>query len=90
VTGTGQTIAGLASMLSGQFDRMFLDMTGLTGKYDFSMRFNGAGIKSDAADDPSTPDIFAEMRRLGLRMESRKAPIDVLVIDYAAQQPTEN
>jgi uncharacterized protein (TIGR03435 family) len=39
LTGTGQTMAGLAHMLSGQFDRPEIDLTEVTGKYDFSTYF---------------------------------------------------
>ena len=39
MTGSGQSMAGLAEMLSGQLDLPVVDMTGLTGKYDFTLYF---------------------------------------------------
>ncbi|MGO9257150.1 MAG: TIGR03435 family protein [Bryobacteraceae bacterium] len=34
--------------------------------------------------------LFAAVQSLGLRLEPRKAPIDILVVDYAEKTPTEN
>lgn len=102
ITGTGETIAGLADMLSGQFDRPVLDRTGLTAKYDFFLRFNPVGLKSSAvlpvgiAVPPSEPkesdgpDIATAMRKVGLRFESAKAMVEVLIVDHANDLPTEN
>ena len=40
--------------------------------------------------DPA-PDVFAAVQQyLGLKLEEKKAPLDVLVVDYADKTPTEN
>lgn len=41
-------------------------------------------------DTASGDSIFNEIQKLGLKLESRKAPIEVLVIDHAERKPTEN
>jgi hypothetical protein len=52
------------------------------------------GTKMAAADESqecNTPSIFAAVQeQLGLRLESRKAPLDVLVVDQAQKIPAEN
>lgn len=44
---------------------------------------------ADAASDP-TGSIFTSIQQLGLKLESKKAPIDILVIDRVEKMPTEN
>jgi uncharacterized protein (TIGR03435 family) len=75
------------------------DQTGLQGRFDFTLKwtpdefqFAGLGVKppppADTADAP--PDLFTAMQQqLGLKLDSTKAPVNVLVIDQAAQ-PTPN
>jgi uncharacterized protein (TIGR03435 family) len=41
------------------------------------------------ASDPSGPSIFTAIQDLGLKLDSMKGPVDVLVID-SVQKPTEN
>lgn len=87
--------AGL--MQSIVLDRPVVDQTGLTGRFDFQLKwtpdasqFNGRGglAKHDEADAP--PDLFTAIQeQLGLQLKSVKAPVDVLVIDRV-EKPTEN
>ena len=44
----------------------------------------------DAASDPTGVSLVASLRKLGLKLERRKAPIEVLVIDKVEKVPTEN
>ena len=53
-------------------------MTGLTGRYNIRLSYKK---ETDPADDPR-PSIFAAVtEQLGLRLEARKGPIEVIVID---------
>jgi uncharacterized protein (TIGR03435 family) len=45
---------------------------------------------SDAASDPSGGSIFTTVQKLGLKLDPRKAPIDLIVIDHIEKMPTEN
>jgi uncharacterized protein (TIGR03435 family) len=45
---------------------------------------------ASAATDPSGNSIFASVQQLGLKLDSRKAPIDLIVVDQALKTPTEN
>jgi uncharacterized protein (TIGR03435 family) len=50
-----------------------------------------AARPGDAAADPAgNSAIFAAVQQLGLKLESRKAPMDLLLIDHAEKSPTEN
>ena len=43
-----------------------------------------------AASDPSGGSIFQSVEQLGLKLEPRKAPIDLIVVDHLEKAPTEN
>ncbi len=51
---------------------------------------DAGGSPANAASDPSSSSIFNSVRRLGLKLELRKEPITVLVIDHLERTPTEN
>jgi len=96
------TLAEAASVLQGNLlDKPVVDQTGLSEKYDFRLRFTpdqgmmasfGAPPGQPAtADNPDAPpDLFlAFQQQLGLKLESTKAPADVLVIDKI-EKPSAN
>jgi uncharacterized protein (TIGR03435 family) len=83
------TIAGYLERLSG---RPIVDLTGLTGDFDVSLRFNpGVGRLSDVTTASQTqlddrPLIFTAVReQLGMKLEPSTAPMEVLVIDAATK-----
>jgi uncharacterized protein (TIGR03435 family) len=97
------TMAEFAGVLQGQIlDRPVVDQTGLgSTRYNFILRFTPDGPQTqpgaagpngappvDPADAP--PDIYtAFQQQLGLKLESTKAPADVLVIDRV-EKPSDN
>jgi uncharacterized protein (TIGR03435 family) len=103
--GQGLDMPFLAQMLTQQLGRTVLDKTGLTGNYVFTLQFkpddsqgamfNGlaSGLKSPAdtpSPDSSGPSIFAALEeQLGLKLESQKGSVEILVIDYV-EKPSEN
>jgi uncharacterized protein (TIGR03435 family) len=76
------------------------DQTGLTGLYEFNLTFDdpnnkppGAARVGGQAESPSEPlpDIFTALQdQLGLKLEPKKTPIDLIVVDHAEKTPTEN
>ncbi len=80
----------LAALLSRTTRLPVLDKTGLTGFYQFDLRY--ANEVSEAPEEnPAGPSIFtAVQEQLGLKLESRKGPVEVLVIDHAEKIPLEN
>jgi uncharacterized protein (TIGR03435 family) len=49
-----------------------------------------AARPADAASDSGTSSIFATLQTLGLKLEPRKVPIDLVVVDKAEKMPTDN
>ena len=63
------------------------DMTGLPGVFDITLDFAADGLA--AGDNDPVPDVFAALQQIGLQLEPRKSPIEVLVIDHA-EKPDAN
>lgn len=65
--------------------RMVLNRTGLTGEYDFKLDWaedNGDGTQAD----PALPSLFTALQeQLGLKLESQKGSVDVIVVESAAK-----
>jgi uncharacterized protein (TIGR03435 family) len=45
---------------------------------------------ADSASTPSGGSLFAAIQQLGLKMEPRKAPLEMVVVDHLEKTPTEN
>jgi uncharacterized protein (TIGR03435 family) len=97
----GRTMAQLAESLSrlsntgSSLNRLIVDRTGLEGQYDVTLKFTPENIPPGnvpgfPAVDPNGPSIFTALQeQLGLKLDSQRAPVNVLVIDRA-DRPTEN
>jgi uncharacterized protein (TIGR03435 family) len=86
VTGKEVPLERLADLLSGQLGRPVFDKTGLAGNYSFVLYFTPDNAA--AGDEPFLP--AALQQQLGLRLEVRKGPVELLVIDRIERAPTEN
>jgi len=74
----------LVGLLSGSVERVVIDRTGLAGRFDVELDWSP---DQSATDKPS---VFAAVQeQLGLKLESQRAPVDVLVIDHV-ERPTED
>ncbi len=89
---TSQPISRFTFMLTRRLGRPVFDETGLKGAYDFQVDLSGLGFNGNPPpDDTAGPSIFTAVQNdLGLKLESLKRPIDVLVIDSVSKVPTEN
>jgi uncharacterized protein (TIGR03435 family) len=80
-------------------DRTVVDRTGLKGNFDLSMGWSPDETQAmrgppDAPKPPQSdntgPSIFSAIQeQLGLKLESAKGPVDVLIVDHA-EKPSEN
>lgn len=93
------TMAEFAGFLQAQvLDQPVVDQTGLTDRFDFSAKYTpdasqltpGAPAPPVSNDADAPPDLFtAFQQQLGLKLESTKAPVDVVVIDKV-EKPSDN
>ena len=86
---------GVASRFTS---RPIVDETGIEGQYDFNLTFapeettSLAGVTSDSTatvSDPA-PSLSDAVKQYGLRIETRKEPIEMFVISHIEKMPTEN
>jgi uncharacterized protein (TIGR03435 family) len=88
VTFRGFSVAGLADRLSGpvfKLDRPVVDMTGIKGVYDFTLNWAPGDAASDGRSGPS---IFTALQeQLGLKLEPRKIPFRIVVVDHVEKDP---
>ncbi len=78
-------------MLTAQLGRPVSDKTGLTGNYDFVLKYKGRSARDRNPEDldPTPPMDRALQQELGLKVEAAKGPVRMLVIDHI-QKPSEN
>jgi uncharacterized protein (TIGR03435 family) len=92
VSGSDHTVALLAEQLSRTLGRVVVDKTGLDGRYDLTLKWATdepvAGTGGSSAD--AGPSIFTAIQeQLGLKLESGKGPVPILVVDHL-EKPSEN
>lgn len=98
---TGQTMQGLSVALTQLMGRSVVDKTGLAGRFDFGLLVDLqtlAQLSADLGDNPrplplgtpGAPALGTQLREeLGLKLDSRRGPVEVLVID-SAERPMPN
>jgi uncharacterized protein (TIGR03435 family) len=96
--GVNATTTDFAIALQGAaMDRPVVDQTGLTGRWDFRLewtpdpsQFGGRAFSVGPPDANRPPALFTAIQeQLGLKLESRRAAVDVLVIERV-EKPSEN
>ena len=89
LTATGMPLERLVRTLAGLSGRTVVDKTGLTGLYDVSLTWTPDAVDptNGPGDAPALSTALQE--QLGLKLESTRSPVQVLVID-SADRPTED
>ena len=95
----GISMADFIRWLSNVTGRTIVDKTGFAGTFDAKMEYmpemaQGAPPTGDGAPPPpvenAAPSLFTALQeRLGLKLESERGPVEILVIDRV-ERPTEN
>lgn len=81
-------LADLKFLLANETGRPVVDHTGLSGRYDFRLKYTPAARAATGESDG--PSIFTALEdQLGLKLMPSKQPVEVLVID-SLEQPTDN
>jgi uncharacterized protein (TIGR03435 family) len=89
IIGVGTT-QQLANLLERPASRPVVDRTGLEGRYSYVLSFLPLQSAADAVSDVA-PDLFTAIQeQLGLKLEPKKEPIELLIIDRAERNPVEN
>jgi uncharacterized protein (TIGR03435 family) len=94
ITAGAVSMEELARNMSRLVGGMIIDRTGLTGRYDFDLKFTPeADLTAMAAargEPGALPSLFVALEeQLGLKLESQRAPVEVVVID-SIQRPIED
>jgi uncharacterized protein (TIGR03435 family) len=99
LTGSVATLEMLTTALANQLGRPVLDRTGLKGTFDFKLQWapdaapvgpSPPGGETPSLPDPNGPSIFTALQeQLGLKLESAKGRVELLVIDHL-ERPSEN
>ncbi len=101
ITAPSASVASLVGLMSRFTARPVIDMTGIEGLYEFKLIFapeidpglptvlvpgpNGALTSADPA-----PSVSDAVKQYGLRLEARKAPIEMFTVVHLEKTPTEN
>jgi uncharacterized protein (TIGR03435 family) len=87
-------LVAFADRLSQMLDRPVIDYTNTPGVFNFTLDWSPDQPMTNPAEEtanPAGPSIFtAVQQQLGLRLEARRGPVDVLVIDRGDRVPIEN
>jgi uncharacterized protein (TIGR03435 family) len=101
MAGQQKSMQDLADRLTGIVSRPVIDATGLKAKYDFMLTYSPESTNTPTPPPPPgganapeaepLPDIFSALQaQLGLRLESKKGAVEMIVIDHIEKTPTEN
>ena len=101
LTAPSANLASFVEVMSRFTERPVVDMTGIEGQYVLSLTFapetnrglNTAGLLgpdgTPTSSDPA-PSAFEAVQHYGLRLEARKAPLEMLTVTHLEKMPTDN
>ena len=90
----GVPLSNFVRNLGGMTGRFVIDKTGLMGSYDLDLQWTPDPAAAGGPQGPPGPgdgaSLFAAIQeQLGLKLEAKRAPVEVVVID-SAERPTED
>jgi uncharacterized protein (TIGR03435 family) len=99
LTGNGATLSQMTEFLSRQMRQPVVDQTGLTGRFNYFLDVSqhiteevqrSAGPNGGPPPDAASLIAQAIQAQLGLKVEPRKVPVEMLIVDRLEKSPTEN
>jgi len=82
------TMGQLAREVSVELEKPVNDKTGLSGKYEIGLYWVYSDGLPDTDSGPTLVEALSD--QLGLRLESKKGPLEFVVVDHAERTPTDN
>jgi uncharacterized protein (TIGR03435 family) len=99
VKASNVSMTQLADLLSSAMDRPVKDLTELAGVYDIDLKWmpddapsvdaSGGGDRQSPTGRAPATSVFSAVQEIGLKLQTQKLPIEVLVVDHA-EKPSEN
>lgn len=100
ITGVKVSMDEIADQLAQQLDKPVQNLTGIDGVFSYKLEWTAdeepAPPKPDGgqpatANVPAGPSLFSALQeQLGLKLEARRLPVEILVVDHVERAPTEN
>jgi uncharacterized protein (TIGR03435 family) len=100
ITAPSASLASLVGLMSRWTARPVVDLTGVEGQYEFKLTFAAEANSGLPANTPQpgaaatsaepAPSVFDAVKQYGLRLEARKAPIEMFTVIHLEKTPTEN
>lgn len=85
------SMAGLAKQLEQQLEHPVVDKTGLTGVYTLKLEWTPDEQPGSSAEQPLGPSIANALQdQLGLKLQTQKLPVEIIVVDRVDRTPAEN
>jgi uncharacterized protein (TIGR03435 family) len=95
------TLASIVGLISRFTARPVIDLTGSQGQYEFDLAFSpdgnvdSPGVMAVGPDGKPMqaepfPSLFDAVKKYGLRLEPRKAPIEMVIVTHLEKTPTKN
>lgn len=87
----GVSMADLADQLVSILKHPVVDKTALTGTYNLKLEWTPDDQSAEGADSSLGPSIFTALQdQLGLKLQTQKLPVEIVVVDHADRTPVEN
>jgi uncharacterized protein (TIGR03435 family) len=95
LTGQGATVGQLTEFISKAIHVPMIDQTGLTGRYNYFLDIKSyvtEEMRKSNGPPPEANTIIATamQEQLGLKVEAKKTPIEMVIVDHMEKTPTEN
>jgi len=90
ITAERVSMAALAEALARIVEHPVVDRTGLQGVYSLKLQYTPDNAKSDGPDAAGTSIYAALQEQLGLKLQTQRLPVEVIVVDHVERVPTEN
>ena len=91
LTAKKTSMGQLADLVARSMGEMVVDQTGIDGVYDFELRWANDDQTPSGTDAAAVPTLLTALQEtLGLRLQPKKVPTEIIVVDHVERAPSEN